>query len=127
MTREEALLKLLAVEPETRDQLIQITGWGAVETCDVLDRLVAQKKVGYGEGPHVSHGRRRYRIRNAHAMPDMQALEPQGHPSCDTQGPSSGVRDWAEVGVPTASCELSAVFSRFCGGSRGAVAVGAEG
>lgn len=63
MTRDEVLLKLLAVEPETRDQLILITGWPADETAEVLDRLVAQKRVGYGEGPYQSPGRRRYRAR----------------------------------------------------------------
>lgn len=60
MTREEALLKLLAVEPETKDQIIVITGWPVRETVAVLDGLVAAKKVGYGEGPYGSQGRRRY-------------------------------------------------------------------
>lgn len=60
MTREEALLKLLSVEPERRDQLIVITGWPAEETSALLDKLVAEKKVGYGIGPYASDGGRRY-------------------------------------------------------------------
>lgn len=55
MTRDEAMLKLLAVEPETRDRLIDITGWPMEETTGVLDRLVAQKRVTY-----VNLGGRRY-------------------------------------------------------------------
>jgi hypothetical protein len=60
MTREEALLKLLAVEPETRDRLIVVTGWPAEETAAVLDKLLAEKRVGYGNGPYAAEGRRRY-------------------------------------------------------------------
>lgn len=63
MTREEAILKLLAVEPETRDQIILATGWPADETAQVLDKLVAEKRVGYGDGPYASPGRRRYHAR----------------------------------------------------------------
>ena len=29
MTRDEALLKLLAVEPDTKDQILRVTGWDA--------------------------------------------------------------------------------------------------
>jgi hypothetical protein len=60
MTRDEALLKLLAVEPETRDQIILATGWPTEETNAVLDKLLREKRVGYGEGPYGSQGRRRY-------------------------------------------------------------------
>lgn len=60
MTRSEALLKLLAVEPETRDQIILITGWPADETAAVLDKLVAERRVTYGTGPYGTEGRRRY-------------------------------------------------------------------
>lgn len=67
MTRDETMLKLLAIEPETRDQIIQITGWPADETVAVLDRLVAEKRVGYGEGGYHSPGRRRYHVRAQHA------------------------------------------------------------
>lgn len=59
MTRDEALLKLLRVEPETKDGLILVTGWPVQETLDVLDRLVAEKRVGYGTGPYTT-GRRLY-------------------------------------------------------------------
>jgi hypothetical protein len=58
MTREEAMLKLLAMEPETRDRLIVITGWPADETIAVLDQLMTQKRVSYSTG--ASHGRRVY-------------------------------------------------------------------
>lgn len=60
MTREDALLKLLAVEPETKDQIIIVTGWPADETAAVLEKLVAEKRVGYGNGPNGTEGRRRY-------------------------------------------------------------------
>lgn len=42
MTRDEALLKLLSIEPERRDRLHHITGWPAGETEAVLDRLERQ-------------------------------------------------------------------------------------
>lgn len=60
MTRDEALLKLLAVEPETRDVLIQVTGWPVDETNAVLNRLLSERKVAYGSGPYGVEGRRRY-------------------------------------------------------------------
>ncbi len=60
MSREDALEKLLRVEPETRDRLILITGWPLDETIAVLDSLVKQKRVGYGVGPYNCAGRRPY-------------------------------------------------------------------
>jgi hypothetical protein len=60
MTREECLLKLLSIEPETQDRLIQITGWPADETVAVLQKLVREHRVGYGNGPYGCHGRRPY-------------------------------------------------------------------
>jgi hypothetical protein len=65
VTREEALIKLLKLEPETKDQLIQITGWPADETVAVLDKLVREHRVGYGNGPNGCHGRRPYFAREA--------------------------------------------------------------
>lgn len=67
MTREEALLKLLSVEPETKDQIVLITGWPAEETVAVLDKLVREHRVGYGRGPNGCHGRRPYFAREARA------------------------------------------------------------
>lgn len=67
MSREEVLLKLLAIEPETRDRLIMVTGWPAEETSAVLDKLLAQKLVGYGNGPHAAEGRRLYFPREVRA------------------------------------------------------------
>lgn len=64
MTRDEALLKLLAVEPETKDGLILATGWEPRETLAVLERLMQQKRVGYGRGPH-SEGIRTYHLTEA--------------------------------------------------------------
>jgi hypothetical protein len=64
MTREEAMLKLLAVGPETKSKLIAITGWPTDETLRVLDSLLKQKRIGYGDGPYVAaHGQRRYHVR----------------------------------------------------------------
>lgn len=65
MTRDEAMLKLLAIEPETQDRIIQITGWPADETVQVLQRLVRQHLVGYGRGPNGCYGRRPYFTREA--------------------------------------------------------------
>lgn len=45
MTRDEALLKLLAIEPERRDRLHHITGWPAGETEATLQRLEAARLV----------------------------------------------------------------------------------
>jgi predicted Rossmann fold nucleotide-binding protein DprA/Smf involved in DNA uptake len=50
MTRDEALLKLLAVEPETRDRLIVVTGWPVEETVATLERLVNEGRATYING-----------------------------------------------------------------------------
>jgi hypothetical protein len=47
MTRDDALLKLLALEPETETVLVQATGWGEGETRAVLNRLVEEGKASY--------------------------------------------------------------------------------
>lgn len=47
MTREDALLKLLAVEPATRDQILVVTGWPTPDTAAVLDSLVEAGHVTY--------------------------------------------------------------------------------
>lgn len=60
MTRTEALLKLLAVEPETKDRLIVVTGWPAEETSALLEDLLHDKRVGYVNGPHGAEGKRLY-------------------------------------------------------------------
>lgn len=39
MTREQAMLKLLAIEPERRDRIRRITGWPPGESDRVLRRL----------------------------------------------------------------------------------------
>lgn len=60
MTRSEALLKLLALEPETRSRLIVVTGWDSEETEATLDRLVEDGLVTYRNGTHGARGERRY-------------------------------------------------------------------
>jgi predicted Rossmann fold nucleotide-binding protein DprA/Smf involved in DNA uptake len=50
MTREEAMLKLLAIEPAQRDQLVRETGWGVDETRATLARLAGQGKVTHWNG-----------------------------------------------------------------------------
>jgi predicted Rossmann fold nucleotide-binding protein DprA/Smf involved in DNA uptake len=50
MTREEALLKLLAVEPATRAELLLVTGWPIEETTATLQQLQDQGKVTYRNG-----------------------------------------------------------------------------
>lgn len=65
MSREDALVKLLALEPETQDRIIQITGWPADETVAVLQKLVREHRVGYGRGANSCHGRRPYFAKGA--------------------------------------------------------------
>jgi len=50
MTREEALLKLIAVEPVTQGQLVHETGWGIEATKETLARLREQHRVTYWSG-----------------------------------------------------------------------------
>lgn len=45
MNRQEALLKLLALEPEREDRLALITGWGEGDTLAVLAVLKARGSV----------------------------------------------------------------------------------
>ncbi len=67
MTREEALLKLLAVEPDTRDNLIRATGWPAAEARAVFDRLVRERRIGRWNWTTLkgSSGRRLYAPKGA--------------------------------------------------------------
>lgn len=106
MNRSEALLKLLALEPETRDQIIVITGWPAEETAAVLDALVATRQVGMTlGGGGYGHGRRLYFTRKPHAVPDLQALgreanaagDPRGAPRALRAGPVLGVSSHARL------------------------------
>jgi hypothetical protein len=46
MTREEALLKLLALGPMTREEIVECTCWGAAETEALLQQLHARQVVG---------------------------------------------------------------------------------
>lgn len=64
MTHEECLLKLLAVEPETKDGLIRSTGWPPQETLSALRNLRAQKRVVLSAG-YRCQGARMYRLRAA--------------------------------------------------------------
>lgn len=56
MTRDDALLKLLALEPESRTSIAQITGWPPGESDQVLDRLLKSRRVTYGVGPYANGG-----------------------------------------------------------------------
>ena len=40
MTRDEALLKLLAIEPMPRSEVIAVTGWGIDATEEALRGLI---------------------------------------------------------------------------------------
>lgn len=64
MTHEETMLKLLAVEPETKDGLIRVTGWDVQETLSVLRKLVQQKRIVYSSGRRWQE-RPMYRLRAA--------------------------------------------------------------
>lgn len=60
MTREDALLKLLAIQPETRDRLIVETGWDAEETIATLESLLKKRMASYRNGANGAEGRRLY-------------------------------------------------------------------
>jgi hypothetical protein len=61
MTRDEALIKLLSIEPEMRSQIVLATGWGVDETLRRLDTLVAQGRVTYcTRNTRGIHGERLY-------------------------------------------------------------------
>lgn len=60
MTREEALLKLLKLEPETKPRLLVVTGWRTEETEETLDRLMREGLVTYRNGMHGATGERLY-------------------------------------------------------------------
>lgn len=45
MTRQEALLKLLALAPMAQDQLPAVTGWGEGDTFAVLKDLIASGQI----------------------------------------------------------------------------------
>jgi hypothetical protein len=76
VNRDDALLKLLAVEPEYRSNLILVTGWPADETEATLDGLVSRGLVTYcTRNTRGIHGERLYYPtgraagRNAGALP----------------------------------------------------------
>jgi hypothetical protein len=59
------------------------------------------------------------------ALPDLQALEREGHASGDARAAAGDVRPRAEVGVPAAACDVSAVHPGAAG--RGGCASEVEG
>jgi NaMN:DMB phosphoribosyltransferase len=65
MTRDEAMLKLLALEPETRDRIIVTTGWPVEETCAVLDGLVERGAVEFTWCPWQPQSTGRYSAKAA--------------------------------------------------------------
>jgi hypothetical protein len=52
MTREDALLKLLRVEPATQAELIAVTGWEVQETIQTLGKLIEDGRATYRNGGH---------------------------------------------------------------------------
>lgn len=52
MTRDEALLKLLSVEPATHAELVKVTGWPIAETLTTLQRLIGAGLVTWRNGGH---------------------------------------------------------------------------
>ena len=57
MTREEALYKLLALEPVKKVDLIQVTGWPVDETERTLKTLMDEGRVTYRNGGLGGQGR----------------------------------------------------------------------
>jgi hypothetical protein len=66
MTREEAMLKLLAIEPERQDRLVQICGWGEGDTLDVLAALKAAGRIRTIATLSVAGGHRTWFIPGVH-------------------------------------------------------------
>lgn len=62
MTKDEAMLKLLALGGETKTALVQITGWPEQETSEVLDRLGEQRMVIYRNGLNQFESQRVYQL-----------------------------------------------------------------
>ncbi len=122
MTRSEALLKLLAIEPETRDQIIVITGWPAEETAAVLDALVAQHQVSYTAG-HGGYGtgRRLYFTRTPHAVFDLPALGREANPAGDPPRAPRPLRPGPVLGV-SSHARLVRTIRRGDAGRRAAAA-----
>lgn len=58
--REDTLLKLLAIQPETKDRLIVETGWYAEETVATLESLVRKGMATYRNGGNGCEGKRLY-------------------------------------------------------------------
>jgi shikimate kinase len=55
--REETIIKLLAAEPTPRAEVIASTGWGIVETIEVVEALVQRGAVVYfPAGGNTRHG-----------------------------------------------------------------------
>jgi predicted Rossmann fold nucleotide-binding protein DprA/Smf involved in DNA uptake len=52
MTRDEALYKLIAIEPATDSELIRCTGWPPEETRNALQRLREAGRIGYWNKGH---------------------------------------------------------------------------
>lgn len=50
MTHDQAMLKLLAIEPECREVLEHVTGWPKAETHASLQRLLHQGAITYWNG-----------------------------------------------------------------------------
>jgi hypothetical protein len=50
MTRDEALLKLIALEPITRSALLVVTGWPTAETLASAQRLLRQGVISEAAG-----------------------------------------------------------------------------
>lgn len=65
MTHDEALLKLLAIEPETKPRLLMVTGWPTEETEQALRRLMESGRVSYRNGARGAIGERRYFVKDA--------------------------------------------------------------
>jgi hypothetical protein len=122
VTRTEALLKLLALEPETRDQIIVITGWPAEETEAVLDHLVATGQIGrtLGGGGY-GFGRRLYFTRKPHAVPDLPELGREANPAGDPQGAPRALRARPVLGV-SSHARLVRTIRRGDAGRRAAAA-----
>ena len=59
LERKDALFKLLSVEPDTMDKLVQATGWGREVTQQTLLQLIVDNKVSCKNG----NGRRVYYIK----------------------------------------------------------------
>ena len=106
ITREEAMLKLLALEPERQDRIVQITGWGEGATLEVLEALRKQGRVDY-TGHHSCAGY--HRMWFVHGTGEGRLLQVQAEREARKQRSRSGAAGRAKANSRRKASTLKAL------------------